>query len=442
MLLTQSCNTDTTFDTPELDAELGRLISSTAPDGSNSLDFYILPDETDLANIPQDFEKNPLTKAKVDLGKFLFFETGIGLTPKGDGMATYSCASCHIPSAGFRPGTFQGVADGGIGYGLNGEDRGKNSSYHPDSLDTQDARALSLLNVAFVENTFWNGQFGAEHDNSETEHLWNHDDGTWVNGLGFKAIEAQNIEGVETHRMLMSKNIAQSLGYKEMFDESFPEYPENEDSEHGRYSRETLALAISAYIRTLFSNQAPFQAWLKGDHNALSFDEKQGAKLFFGKANCSKCHYNEHLGSNEFHALGVNDMHDRPAFSTSVDDRRNLGRGGFTKKAEDMYKFKVPQVYNMSDTPFYFHGSSIESIEDLIEYFNDGMPENPDVPLSQISPKFEPLGLTVKEKDQLVKFLEYSLRDPNLERYEPEMVMSGGCFPNADTLSMIDLGCM
>lgn len=438
-LLFFSCTETVIPGSNQLDIELKDAIKSTAAlvSGKADLGYYILPDPSNLDSIPQDLEKNPLNPAKVELGKFLFYDTGIAVDAKFEsGKNTYSCATCHIPEAGFRPGTFQGIADGGVGYGIRGENRRRNQDYQPDDMDVQDARALSLLNVAFVKNTFWNGQFGANDANQGTEALWNEENGAITNELGFLAIESQNIEGVHTHRMDINKDMADEFGYTSLFDEAFPEYPESE-----RYSQTTLALALSAYLRTLMSNEAPFQKWLKGDYSALSFEEKEGALLFFGKANCSTCHYSENLGSNEFHALGVNDMHQIDGFSSSPDDFRNFGRGGFTLLESDMYKFKVPGVYNMKDTPFYFHGSSVRSLEELVDYFNDGVKENPNVPEEAISPKFKPLDLTVEEKAYLVKFLEYSLRDPNLKRYKPETIGSGLCFPNADLQSQVDLGC-
>lgn len=434
-----SCTGTVIEGTNELDYELKTAIRSTAEliTGSPDIEFYILPDENDLSEIPQDLEGNPLNEAKVQLGKFLFYETGIAVDAvHPSGIGTYSCASCHIPSAGFRPGTFQGIADGGIGYGINGENRLKNQDYDEDDMDTQDARAISLLNVAFVKNTFWNGQFGANDANVGTEYLWSEENGTHVNHEDLLALEAQNIEGVHAHRLNIDKEMADEFGYTDLFDEAFPDYAVED-----RYNQRTLSLAISAYVRTLLSNQAPFQNWLKGDYNAMTYEEKQGALLFFGKANCSNCHFNENLGSNEFHALGVNDMHQIPSFSSSSDDFRNLGRGGFTQKEEDMFRFKVPGIYNMKDTPFYFHGSSVRSLEDLVEYFNDGIKENPNVPVESLSSKFQPLNLTVEEKQNLVQFLEFSLRDPNLERYQPSELGSGQCFPNADIQSQVDLGC-
>ena len=43
--------------------------------------------------------------------------------------------------------------------------------------------------------------------------------------------------------------------------------------------------------------------------------------------------------------------------------------------------------------------------------------------------------------DDLVAFLENGLNDPDLERYAPDYILSGNCFPNNDPQSRIDLGC-
>lgn len=436
VFLASSCTKDQMQANVALDTELQTLIRATAADGKES--FYVLPDADDLANIPQD-PKNPLTQEKVDLGKFLFFDTGLGMDAKFEsGMGTYSCASCHIPSAGFRPGAKQGIADGGVGFGLNGEGRARNTDYPGDSLDAQGARPISLVNVAFVRNTFWNGQFGADGINIGTEDVWGeHRPATELNELGFQGIETQNIEGLHTHRYRVDKELLEEYdGYVDMFDAAFPDVQESE-----RYNLLTASLAISAYIRTILSTEAPFQSYLKGDRTAMTYEEKEGAILFFDKAKCTNCHHNPNLGSLEFHALGVNDLHEQNVFNTDPSDFRVLGRGGFTGDDEDNYKFKVPGIYNMSDTPFYFHGSSKTSLYDVVEYKSDRIAENAIVPEGQLSDEWEPLSLTVEEKQKLVLFLEKSLRDPHLERYQPDFVPSGNCFPNADPKSKLDIGC-
>ncbi len=418
----------------ELDMELQQLIKQASPDGTT--EFYILPNEHDLAAIPQD-PKNPLTPAKVELGRFLFFETGIAIDAvRESGIGTYSCSSCHIPEAGFRPGNFQGIADGGTGFGVNGESRRRNPEYAENELDVQSARPLSILNVAYVKNTFWNGQFGSTGINTGTEDLWDLSPDTEINHLGFEGIESQNFEGVITHRLNVNKPLLDEFGYTDLFDAAFPEL-----SEEDRYSQVGTSLALSAYIRTVLANRAPFQEWLKGNFDALSYEEKKGGILFFGKANCSNCHYNQNLGSLEFHALGVRDMDQIPSYNSSPSDKRNLGRGGFTQNPDDNYKFKVPQLYNLTGTPFYFHGASKRNLEELIEYLDKAESENERVAQELLSEKFVPLGLTDEEKKHLKIFLEKSLDDPDLHRYKPDHLKSGNCFPNNDFQSVLDLGC-
>jgi cytochrome c peroxidase len=95
----------------------------------------------------------------------------------------------------------------------------------------------------------------------------------------------------------------------------------------------------------------------------------------------------------------------------------------------------------MKGIGFYFHGASKQSLREVVEYFNNGVPENPLVPAGQISSLFHPLGLTDAEMTDLVEFLENGLYDPNLTRYAPSQTMSGNCFPNNDALSRIEMGC-
>ncbi|MBK8625596.1 MAG: hypothetical protein IPN86_08580 [Saprospiraceae bacterium] len=400
-------------------------------------DKYIIPDETDYAAIPQS-AVNPLTAEKIALGKLLFFEPAFANQSKRfDQKFTFTCSSCHVPESGFRPGRMQGIADGGVGFGRKGESRFKYPLYHNDSIDAQGARPLVTLNVAYVENTMWNGSFGSDGPNAGTEDMWGvFDPGTARNHEKLGALEGQNIEGLITHRMNYTKEIIEAAGYKELFDKAFPDMPESE-----RYSRKGASFAISAYLRQNLTNQAPFQKWLKGDEKAMTEQQKKGALLFFGKAGCNGCHFEKNLGSMRFEALGVDDLYEHGGLKTGPNDRRNLGRGGFTGRSEDMFKFRTPQLYNLGDSGPYFHGGSMETLEDVVRYFNNGKKQNQRVPDNQLSTFIKPLGLTEQEIKDLTEFLANGLKDPNLKRYVPESVLSGLCFPNNDPASKIDMGC-
>ncbi len=412
-----------------VDKDLNKLI--------NNRQRYILPDEQNLSEIPQS-PFNPLTPEKVKLGKLLFFEPVFANEAKRfDQKFTFTCSSCHVPEAGFRPGRMQGIADGGFGFGRQGESRVKYPFYHADSIDAQGARPLAMMNVAYVENTMWNGSFGSDGQNVGTESMWGvFDSGTAINKLRLGTLEGQNIEGLKVHRMQYSKEIITNAGYKKLFDEAFPDMPEEE-----RYSRKGASFALSAYLRQLLTTQAPFQKWLKGDDQGMTEQQKKGALLFFGKAGCNGCHYEKNLGSMKFEAVGVDDLFEHNGLKTSISDRRNLGRGGFTGKQEDMFKFRTPQLYNLGDSGPYFHGGSLETLQEVVQYFNNGVKQNQRVPNSQLSSFIRPLGLSDQEVKDLTEFIKTGLRDPDLKRYVPESVISGLCFPNNDPASKIDMKC-
>ena len=418
-----------------LDADFRAQLAGWAPNGSPT--FYQFPESTDLENIPQS-PANPLTAEKIALGKLLFYESGFGVEAKhSEGRFTFSCSSCHVPAAGFRPNRMQGIADGAFGFGINGEGRYKIDAYDEQEIDAQGARPLSMLNVAYVTNTMWNGSFGSDDVNAGTEALWGvYDPGTAINARHLGALEGQNIEGLKTHRLNYDKESCDYYGYTPLFDAAFPDVPvEN------RYSRETASFAISAYLRNLLCTEAPFQRWLKGEETAMTTEMKRGGMLFFGKAGCARCHNQPNLGSIRFEAIGVTDLFENGGIKTDINDRRNLGRGGFTGNEEDMFRFRVPQLYNLADSGPYFHGSSKQTLREVLEYFNNGVAENPRVPASQVSSLLHPLNLTKEELDDLEAFVAEGLRDPNLQRYVPESVLSGFCFPNNDPISQKEMNC-
>ena len=437
--LLTACGTDEPLPTTEpsdLDNELLVALRAAAPNGSES--HFVLPASDDFASIPQDAQ-NPLTAEKVALGRLLFHETGLALQPKhAMAMETFSCASCHFAGAGFQANRVQGIADGGLGFGVNGEGRNRGMMYDRSELDVQPLRSPSAMNLAYQTNLLWSGQFGGTALNVGTEDQWTDGTPKAVNQRGFEGLVTQAIAGMGVHRMEpKGEFFTQYPDYKPLFDAAFPALATEE-----RYNVVTAGMAIGAYERTLLANQAPFQNWLAGDMGALNELEKEGAVLFFTKGQCATCHNGPALANMEFHALGMKDLVDCPEeIFQVVEGSTQRGRGAFTQRPEDDYKFKVPQLYNLADSRFYGHGSSFRSVADVIAYKNEARPENERIDENQLSEHFVPLGLTQGEINAIAAFIEDGLRDPNLARYEPTSLPSGNCFPNNDPLSKQDLGC-
>ena len=429
-----SCQKDENSSGSNLDRDLEDLLL-TASEGQG-LDFFTMPSSNDYSKIPQD-PNNPLSEAKVVLGRNLYHETGLAIDPhKPEGKFTYSCASCHHSRAGFQAGRQQGIGEGGAGFGRSGEGRQPNSLYAIEDLDLQPIRTPSAMNGAWQPNQLWNGQFGATHLNQGTEASWTEETPKFVNFLGYEGLETQAIAGLSVHRMGIDKEFCNSNTYKEYFSQAFPGLSDAE-----LYTKENAGLAIAAFERTMMANQSPFQQWLKGNRNAMFEDEKRGAILFFGKANCVSCHTGPALNKMDFYGLGMDDLNGPGIYGTAVDKPENRGRGGFTNNPSDDYKFKVPQIYNLKDSPFYGHGGTFRSVREVIEYKNAGVPSNARVPQTQLAQEFVPLGLTAEEIDQLTRFVENALYDANLDRYNPSSLPSGFCFPNNDTFTKNDLGC-
>lgn len=424
-----------------IEEKLIQQIESVSP--TNSTSYYEFPSKNDYANYSQQDLPYTIDKNLIDLGQMLFFETALGgfpEVPNPDHFESYSCGSCHIPEFGFTPGAPQGIADGGVGYASF---RYRNNNYNPDQPDAQGVRPLSMINVSYVQNTLWSGIFGANGLNENTEDLW-HDPTlnqytgvTHLNDLGMDGIETQNIENLSIHRFKFDEEFLSEHGYDAYFNEVFEEDFVNNHPE------EAYSFAISAYIRSIYAFDAPFQRWLKGDSDALSYDQKLGAELFFGKAGCAKCHNQPNLGGNSFEVLGTKDLYEShpDALRTGPADRRNLGRGGFTGLNQHMRAFKVPQLYNTSDYATFFHGSSKYSLEEVIDYKLAAVQEIDDNSIS-LSPKFTPVSLTQEERSALIDFVRNGLYDPNISwRHTPEFILSGNCFPNNDSFSNYTLEC-
>lgn len=437
LLFLAGCKTDPDFTgQDDIDRQLIAQLEKQSP--SSSIAYFILPNSDDYTSIPQD-PRNPITDAKIELGKQLYHETCIGLDVKGPSMnlQTYSCASCHHAAAGFQSGVRQGIGEGGSGFGFQGEGRSPIPGFVDSIYDVQPVKSPSILNAAYQEAQLWNGQFGAVGPNVGTESQWTPGTPKEANTLGYHGVETQAIAGLTVHRLRIDTQLISVVpGYASLFEAAYPGL-----SGADQVNTINAALAIAAYERTVLANQSPFQDWLKGDYSAMSEDEKRGAILFFGKAECYKCHTGPALNSMEFHALGMGDLLGSEIINSDPYDAAHTGRGGFTGNPSDDYKFKVPQIYNLREALVYGHGATFATIEDVVKYKNTAVKGNSNVPDGQLSEHFKPLNLTKDEIEQITQFLYLSLHDDNLERYVPSSLLSDFCFPNNDPQSRTDLGC-
>lgn len=437
LLISVSCEKSDDYELArtELDIRLDELLEQ----NSNGLGkgFFILPESNDFNSIPQD-PLNPLNIYKVALGQLLLHETATGGIPKMSQMGeTYSCASCHPVASSFYSGRRQGIGEGGTGFGFVGEGRQIDLNMPLDSVDLQPIRPPTLLNVAYQDVALWNGSLGATGVNIGTESSWAAA-GALENSLGYQGLETQGLVGQTTHRLKIDEEFINNNGYRWLFNKAFEDVNESE-----RYTPLNAALAIAAFNRTLLANRSPWQAYVKGDYNAISDQEKRGAIVFADKGQCISCHTGPALKDQDFHAFGFGHF-DNSNEAVVLDDNGfdavKKGRGGFTGNPSENYKFKTPTLYNLRDAGFYGHGSTFSSIEEVVRYKNNTILQDQNAS-TNLASQMGNINLTEEEITDLVFFLQKSLYDAELLRYVPESVKSGNCFPNADVQSRIDLGC-
>lgn len=442
VLLLAACNPSNSVNPEPVGKDFQVLATMIDALGQQGYANLHMPDPHQLSMIPQD-AANPLTSDKVNLGRMLFHETALGMdAAEESGMGTFSCASCHHAAAGFQAGVQQGLGDGGVGFGVRGEGRHISPDYDPLDIDRQPMRTPTAMNGAFTPVTLWNGQFGANGPNAGTEANWTEGTPIAVNYLGYSGLETQAIAGLTVHRMAPDAEFFEHMpAYTALFDAAFPDFAEDQ-----RYSVETAGLAIAAYERTIMASESPFQQWLRGEHTAMTEQQKDGAIVFFGAANCGTCHNGPGLTDGGFHALGMPDMPGIEVLDASEETYGlsgadlALGRGGFTGEEGDKHAFKTPQLYNLKDSKFYGHGGTFYNLEDVIRYKLSGECGKPEAE-SFLSADYQAVELTEQQERDLYYFLADALYDGSLDRYVPSSVLSGNCFPNNDVQSGIDLGC-
>ena len=119
--------------------------------------------------------------------------------------------------------------------------------------------------------------------------------------------------------------------------------------------------ALVTFERSLITQNAPFDRYLKGDHAALNALEIDGYRRFKDYG-CASCHQGDNIGGNMFQRFGVMANY----FATRALTRADLGRFNVTGREEDRYVFKVPSLRNVAVTAPYFHDGSATTLEQAV----------------------------------------------------------------------------
>lgn len=160
---------------------------------------------------------------------------------------------------------------------------------------------------------------------------------------------------------------------------------------HREIHSEDLGRALASYVRTILSGDSPYDRYVEGRRKALSKEARQGLRLFRGKAGCVPCHAGLNFTDEDFHNTGVAWRGGRLL---------DPGRYKVTEREEDLGAFKTPLLRDVARRPPYMHDGSIETLEKVIEFYNDGGIRNP-----HLDREMRPLKLTKDEQQALLVFL-------------------------------------
>jgi cytochrome c peroxidase len=127
-----------------------------------------------------------------------------------------------------------------------------------------------------------------------------------------------------------------------------------------------IAKSIAAFIRQDFAiPETRFSNFVNGE-DTLSDVEVEGAYLFFGKGKCVVCHSGPYFSNFNFYAIGFPQLgFGRNGFGV------DYGRYNVTHDPADLYKFRVPPLWNVDNTGPYGHSGSVATLTAAITHHYD-----------------------------------------------------------------------
>jgi cytochrome c peroxidase len=264
-------------------------------------------------SVPAD---NPITPEKVELGKMLFFDKRLSKDGK------MSCETCHLPEKGWTDAK-----------PISTKADGKPNTRH----------SPTLYNVGFQDSWYWDGR--AATLEAQIKAAWN---GQMATDPDAQAMVAMTLNGIE--------------GYKTAFQSAMG----------GEPTPDNIVQALASFVRTIRSEDSPWDKFEKGDKEAVSLDVRGGFEVF-RTAECGLCHTPPLYTDKGFHNIGIGTKKEMP----------DPGRGKILADKQDPQAdamtgaFKTPTLRSVAETGPYFHDGSARTLEEAVDVLLNGGIDNP-----------------------------------------------------------------
>lgn len=384
-----------------------------------------LPSQLYPPNVPPE---NPLTPAKVTLGKILFWDEQLS---SDDSTA---CGTCHQPEwGGTDPRTADALHPGPDGLFATADDIRGSFGIHrqrPNGDFTADATfgfrrqatrrlAPSPMGAAYHAELFWDLRaswrfvdpetgaeavlFDAALENQALAPILNpvemgHEGRTWTD-VRQKLQQATPLRLATALPSDLQAALQQAPTYPLLFAQAFGS-PE--------ITAQRIAFALASYQRTLIPDQTPWDAFAGGNPGALTPDELHGWQVFQAQGRCIACHWEPLFSDDLWHVLGLRKASE------------DLGVGARTNFAEDRGAFKTPTLRNAGLRPRLFHNGQSPALGDPAQWTDPASALNVylqghGADTANLDPFLLPLaqvGVTAAEVHATLEFVRTALTDP------------------------------
>jgi cytochrome c peroxidase len=271
-------------------------------------------------------ESNPLTDAKIELGRHLFYDKRISSNEQ------QSCESCHQQDKAFADGK-------ALPHGTTG--------------DLLDRNSQGLTNVAYNVNYTW---ANPTLTTLEQQIL-----------IPLTAEEPVEIGINSSNQEQIIQRFRDLPLYQDMFSSAFPD-------ENDPFTLGNIIKALASFNRILISDRSPF------DKGELSESAKRGQDLFFSeKADCFHCHdgFNFSISSTTTKSIAIASQRffNNGLYNLSQDGdypENNQGAFSVTDIDKDKGSFRPPTLRNIELTAPYMHDGSIKTLEGIVEFYAAG----------------------------------------------------------------------
>ena len=329
----------------------------------------------------------PASEELIALGQALFFDKVLS------GNEEISCAMCHLPD--FSTSDGRTLSNGVHGLGL-GPNRGGGEIIPRNSP--------SLLGLHLKRELFWDGRVSShagfialppavtlndQMRNAFTPGLELFGSQAMLppvsreemrgmageNELGDEGDGYNSNGGSEENTTRVWSRLTERLldlpGYVELLRNAYPGV-QIQEFNFAHVGNAIAAFETHAFART----DSAFERFVRGDDQALTSRQLDGALEFFGDAGCVRCHSGSALSDQQHHNTGMPQLGPGVNAFAPFGDRSDFGRENVTGRFEDRYQVRTPSLLNVELTAPYGHAGQFRTLRDMVEHYRDVVVSN------------------------------------------------------------------